>query len=30
VKNDLSSILPKLGVHDRTRTVLTGIELGLT
>lgn len=29
VKNHLSSILSKLGVRDRTRAVLRGIELGI-
>jgi DNA-binding NarL/FixJ family response regulator len=29
VKNHVSNILAKLGVHDRTRAVLKGLELGL-
>lgn len=29
VKNHISSILSKLGVRDRTRAVLRGLELGL-
>ena len=29
IKNHASSILSKLGVRDRTRAVLRGIELGM-
>jgi DNA-binding NarL/FixJ family response regulator len=29
IKNQVSSILAKLGVRDRTRAVLKSIELGL-
>ena len=29
VKNQVSSVLSKLGVRDRVRAVLRGIELGL-
>jgi len=29
VKNHISSILSKLGVRDRTRAVLRGLEMGL-